>query len=257
MAGSSVAVSRTSPRTGVPGPRYLAGFLVMAATSWPDRSKAAHSRRPTNPDAPATSTFIGLPRAFPGRARLRGRAGPPVTRTLLAYPRARLLHRPAAGDHRPARPEPNAPSPRSSLLARGRRARPSLTQRARDAQTERVTGGVGIHPEVITRRDIELRRASRQHPGLSRVHIVDEEVQVHLHRRRRVGPRRRLVAGRGLEIDIPARASDRRPVRIGGSDRAAGNLRIERGQLPGVWAFERDRAELDRIRHASQYPGRL
>src|SRR5580698_5006689 len=228
MAGSSVAVSRTSPRTGVPGPRYLAGFLVMAATSWPDRSKAAHSRRPTNPDAPATSTFIGLPRAFPGRARLRGRAGPPVTRTLLAYPRARLLHRPAAGDHRPARPEPNAPSPRSSLLARGRRARPSLT-----------------------------RRASRQHPGLSRVRIVDEEVQVHLHRRRRVGPRRRLVAGRGLEVDIPARASDRDPVRIGGSDRAAGNLRIERGQLPGVWAFERDRAELDRIRHASQYPGRL
>ena len=76
MAGSSVAGSSTSPRTGVPAPRYLAGFLVMAATSWPARSKAVHNRRPTKPDAPATSTFTGPPEPFPGRARFAGRAVP-------------------------------------------------------------------------------------------------------------------------------------------------------------------------------------
>jgi hypothetical protein len=29
----------------------------MATTSWPAWSKATHNRRPTKPDAPATSTF--------------------------------------------------------------------------------------------------------------------------------------------------------------------------------------------------------
>src|ERR1700691_2230392 len=151
MAGSSVAGAATSPRTGVPAPRYLAGFLVMAATSWPTRSKAVHNRRPTKPDAPATSTFTGPPEpslagpgsaAGPSRNPELARSGPspctpagrrsrtplppvpspdppslpwpapaprpgrPVTRTLLAYPRARVptpvqrpvIRKPAAGD---------------------------------------------------------------------------------------------------------------------------------------------------------------
>src|ERR1700728_3044500 len=88
MAGSSVAGSWTSPRTGVPAPRYLAGFLVMAVTSWPAWSKAAHSRRPTKPDAPATSTFTGPPEPSLARLDSAARPGRPVTRTLLAYPTA-------------------------------------------------------------------------------------------------------------------------------------------------------------------------
>src|ERR1700733_10420428 len=86
MAGSSVAGSSTSPRTGVPAPRYLAGFLVMAATSWPARSKAVHNRRPTKPDAPATSTFTGPPEPFCGQAGLRGQAGPSRTQDLARLP---------------------------------------------------------------------------------------------------------------------------------------------------------------------------
>ena len=48
-------------------------------------------------------------------------------------------------------------------------------------------GRVGIHTEVITGLDAELRRAGRQHPGFGRVRVVDQEVQVHLHGRGRVG----------------------------------------------------------------------
>src|ERR1700722_6875416 len=86
MAGSRVAGSWTSPRTGVPVPRYPAGFLVMATTSWPARSRAAHNRWPTKPDAPATTTFTGPPRvsrAGPASAIRPDRA---VTRTYPGYP---------------------------------------------------------------------------------------------------------------------------------------------------------------------------
>src|SRR5580704_10751954 len=89
MADSSVAGSWTSPRTGVPAPRYLAGFLVIAATSWPASSRATHNRRPTKPDAPATSTFTEPPEPSVVRPALRPGRTPPVTRTHPAYPQAR------------------------------------------------------------------------------------------------------------------------------------------------------------------------
>jgi hypothetical protein len=82
----------------------------MAATSWPARSKAVHNRRPTKPDAPATSTFTGPPEPYLVRPDSAARPDRPVTRTLLAYPAPGFLHRPAARDHRPVRPEPSTPS---------------------------------------------------------------------------------------------------------------------------------------------------
>src|SRR5580698_7040704 len=80
MAGLRVAGSWTSPRTGVPAPRYRAGFLVMPATSWPAWSKATHNRRPTKPDAPATSTFTGPPEPSVAAPAYRGQARPSRSR---------------------------------------------------------------------------------------------------------------------------------------------------------------------------------
>src|ERR1700733_5565533 len=114
IAGSRVAGSWTSPRTGVPTPWYLAGFLVMATTSWPARSKATHNRWPTKPDAPATSTFTGPPRALRGRACLRGRARPSRNPDLRRLPpswgpytrlRPSLEFHVTAGCHAERRPE--------------------------------------------------------------------------------------------------------------------------------------------------------
>ena len=57
------------------------------------RSKAAHNRRPTKPDAPATSTFTGPPSLpYRGRPPWPGRTIP-VTGTYVAYPRA-WIHTP-------------------------------------------------------------------------------------------------------------------------------------------------------------------
>ena len=50
-----------------------------------------------------------------------------------------------------------------------------------------MTGGLGVHAEVVTGRNIDSGCASRQHPGFSRVRVLDEEVQMHLHGRRRAG----------------------------------------------------------------------
>src|SRR3954452_5469889 len=46
----------------------------MATTSWPASTSVGHNRRPTKPDAPATSTFIGAgPFARPGSSYLSSR----------------------------------------------------------------------------------------------------------------------------------------------------------------------------------------
>jgi site-specific DNA recombinase len=106
----------------------------------------------------------------------------------------------------------------------------------------------------VVRLGLELRRSGREHPRLGRVQVIDVEVQVHLHRRRRVGPRWRLVPGRGLEIDPAAGAVDGGPAVANVGHLPAGDLGVEPGQFAGIAAVERDRAELDRVRHDAHDP---
>ena len=82
----------------MPAPRYLAGFLVMAATSWPARSKATHNRWPTKPDAPATSTFTRTPEPSVVRPAFRSQAGLSLTRTCPRLP-ASPVHTPRPQGH--------------------------------------------------------------------------------------------------------------------------------------------------------------
>ena len=68
--------------------RRRPGCRVMAATSWPASARAGHSRPPTKPDAPATSTFTATAR--PARPRSPGRprsAWPPPQLRSELWPR--------------------------------------------------------------------------------------------------------------------------------------------------------------------------
>ena len=77
---------------------------------------------------------------------------------------------------------------------------PGLVGDVLGGQAERVPGRVSIDAAVIVGLKVVLRRACCQHPRLGRLQVIDVEVQVHLHRRGRAGPRRRSVARCGLEV---------------------------------------------------------
>ena len=109
---------------------------------------------------------------------------------------------------------------------------------------ERVPGRIGVDPEVVARLEVELRGASGQHPRLSRVRVLNVEVQVGLHGRGRVGPAWRPVTRRGLEIDPPAGTLDRGPLLVEEGDLATGDLGVEGSKRARVRAIDRDQPSL-------------
>src|SRR5205085_10753000 len=96
-----------------------------------------------------------------------------------------------------------------------------------------MTGGVGVHQAVVgVGLVLVFGGTGRQYARFGRRQVVNVEVEVHLHRRGRVGPGRRGVAGSGLEVDAAVRTVDGGPEFVGVRHRTAGDLGVERRQLP-------------------------
>jgi hypothetical protein len=117
--------------------------------------------------------------------------------------------------------------------------------------------GVGEHPSVLrVGLMLEFRGAQRQHRLLGAVEVVHAEVQVRLHGRGRVGPRRWLVAGRALERQMKrrgARGTESAPVGLGEHDQPAGQTAVEGGELDGIPAFKGDAAEARESGHVRHH----
>jgi hypothetical protein len=96
---------------------------------------------------------------------------------------------------------------------------------------------------------VEPRGAQGQHGPLGRIEVVDPKVQVSLHGRRRIRPRRRLMARRSLERQVEAcllALAHRVPVWIVVDDRPSGSVRCRNPRV------SRDHGTPGRLRSARQ-----
>lgn len=92
---------------------------------------------------------------------------------------------------------------------------------------------------------VELRGAHVQHGPLGRIEVVHPKVQVNLHRRGRIRPRRWLMARRSLERQVEAcrlALAHRAPVWIVVDDRPPGQHAVKVREQRGITALQGDSA---------------
>jgi hypothetical protein len=124
-----------------------------------------------------------------------------------------------------------------------------------------MTRRIGVDPRAVEPRLIvELRRAHCEHGSLGCVEVANPKMQVKLHRRRRVGPSRRLMARRSLERKVEAcllPLAYRVPICMRIDHRPPRQAAVELRESGGIAALQRDSTQLSDTAHNFQPTRRL
>jgi hypothetical protein len=119
-----------------------------------------------------------------------------------------------------------------------------------------MTCWIGADPRPVGPRPIvELRSPEGEHDLLGSVEVVDPEMQVKLHRRRRIRPRRRLMARRSLERQVEVcllALAYRAPVRLRANHRPPRDPAVELRERGGVAALQGDPTQPSNTAHTLQ-----
>ena len=119
-----------------------------------------------------------------------------------------------------------------------------------------MTCRIGIDPRAIgIRLIVELRPAQGEHCSLGCVEVVDPEVKVKLHGRRRIRPGRRLMARRSLEREMEGRVlalANRVPVFVRVDHGPPREAAVELREGCGIAALQGDSAQPSNTDHDRQ-----
>jgi hypothetical protein len=110
-----------------------------------------------------------------------------------------------------------------------------------------MTCRIGVDSGAVARLIVKHRPAQGEHGSLGCVEVVNPEMQVKLHGRRRVRPSRRLMARRSLERQVEAcvlALAHRVPVCVRVDHRPPRQPAVEVRESGGIAAFQGDSAQL-------------
>jgi hypothetical protein len=110
-----------------------------------------------------------------------------------------------------------------------------------------MTCRIGVNTGAVAWLIVKHRPAQGEHSSLGCVEVVNPKMQVKLHGRRRVRPRRRLMARRSLERQVEAcvlALANRVPVGVRVDHRPPRQPAVELRESGGIAAFQGDSAQL-------------
>jgi hypothetical protein len=110
-----------------------------------------------------------------------------------------------------------------------------------------MTCRIGVDSGAVARLIVKHRPAQGEHCSLGCVEVVNPKMHVKLHGRRRVRPRRRLMARRSLERQVEAcvlALTHRVPVCVRVDHRLPRQPAVEVRETGGIAAFQGDSAQL-------------